>query len=192
MCDVDLMMFGKIEIWVQPDVKPSHPPCLMFILRKMPPRTRSKTKNNAMPAGTKPMFARAFVRAKTVHVKPVGPRPAFMEPFVMSKEDRRKLFQMRVHQKKMMCVEAEKRTVHAILQQKKYGQWTIVRQRIFTRMKYYPTFTSYYHQKVIQMDHFWPRTSTNKGMNEFLEKMVAELDAWTFTPDVVAYGVEEA
>ncbi len=156
----------------------------------MAPHTRSKTR--LAPSNTKPMFARASVRAKAVHVKPVGPRPAFMEPFVMSKEDRRKLFQMRVEQKKMMCVEAENRAIHAILQEKKYGQWTIVRQRIFTRMKYYPTFTSYYHQKVVQMDHFWPRTSTNKGMNEFLEKMVAELDAWTFTPDVVAYGVEEA
>ena len=164
----------------------------MFDVLEMAPRTRSKTGSKPAPAGTKPMFARRYVRAKAIHIKPVGPRPAFMEPFVMSKEDRRKLFHMRVDQKKSMCVEAEKRAVHAILQNKKCGQWTIVRERIYTRMKYYPTFTSYYHQKVLQMDDFWPRTSTNKDMNEFLEKMTDELNAWTFTPDVVAYGVEES
>lgn len=146
-----------------------------------------------MPAGTKPMFARAYTRAKNpIHVKPVGPRPEFMEPFVMSKEDRRKLFHMRVDQKKSMCVEAEKRAVNTILQNKNCGQWTIVRERIYTRMKYYPTFTSYYHQKVIEMEDFWPRTSTNRDMNEFLEKMTDELNAWTFTPNVIAYGAEEA
>ena len=154
----------------------------------MAPNTRSKAKNGA----SKPMFARPSVRAKTIHVKPTGPRPAFMEPFVMSKEDRHKLFHMRVKRKKIMCVEAEKRATYPIIQDKKYGQWTIVRERIFTRMKFYPTFTSYYHQKVVQMDEFWPRTSKNKRMNEFLEKMTAELDAWTFTPERVAYGGEEA
>jgi hypothetical protein len=158
----------------------------------MAPRTRSKTVSKPQaPTGAKPMFGRKSVRAKPIHVKPVGPRPAFMEPFVMSKEDKRKLFHMRVDRKKSMCVEAEKRAVNAILQEKKYGQWTIVRERIFTRMKYYPTFTSYYHQKVVEMDDFWPRTQKNTRMNEFLEKMTAELNAWTFTPDIIAYGAEE-
>jgi hypothetical protein len=41
------------------------------------------------------------------------------------------------------------------------------------------------------MDDFWPRTQKNTRMNEFLEKMTAELNAWTFTPDFVAYGAEE-
>jgi hypothetical protein len=130
-----------------------------------------------------------YQRAKAVVVRS-GPSDAFATPFVMSRETRRTLFLQELQEKKESVEKSEHMLLLALELNRLYGPRGIIKERIYHRMKHYPTFRPYYEKKLAQLQAIPPTLKEKPRMLEFVDAMNAELDAWTFTPDVVEEGME--
>lgn len=119
-----------------------------------------------------------------------GPSDAFAAPFVMSRETRRTLFLQEVAEKKERVEKSEHMLLLALQMNRLYGPRGIIKERIYHRMRHYPTFAPYYEKKLAQLQAIPPTLKEKPRLLDFVDDMNAELDAWTFTPDVVEEGMD--
>lgn len=163
-------------------------------------RTRSRGKFARAIVGGARAFAKAvggsalnlrgrYQRAKPVVVKS-GPSDAFAAPFVMSRETRRTLFLHEVQEKKERVEKSEHTLLLSLEMNRLYGPRGIIKERILHRMRNYPTFAPYYEKRLKELQAIPPTLKEKQRMLDFVDNMNAELDAWTFTPDVVEEGME--
>lgn len=129
------------------------------------------------------------------HEKPLaqttaGPSDAFAAPFVMSRETRRTLFLQELKEKKEYVEKSEHILLLALELNRIYGPRGIIKERILHRMRYYPTFAPYYEKKLAELQAIPPTLKEKPRLQEFVDAMNAELDAWTFTPERVEEGMQ--
>lgn len=119
-----------------------------------------------------------------------GPSDAFAAPFVMSRETRRTLFLQELQEKKERVEKSEHMLLLALELNRLYGPRGIIKERIYHRMRHYPTFAPYYEKRLKELQAIPPTLKEKQRMLDFVDMMNAELDAWTFTPDVVEEGMD--
>lgn len=138
-----------------------------------------------------------------------GPAPAFTVPFVMSKMDkerlvlaelmaaveyvqeanRRVIFLQREAVKKAQVEAEEKAAIERLSMYSNYGRRGLINARFRVRGRHYPTFAPYFEERLARLTSLNTQPKRVAEKEAYMDELEAELDSWTFTPDIVEEGV---